>query len=302
MTAAFDFDFLVLGGGSGGVRAARVAATFGARVALIEAARLGGTCVNVGCVPKKLMVYAASFASRFREASGFGWSLGAAPTFDWATLVDRREQEIRRLNGIYAGLLEGAGVHVFEGRGRFVGPRELEVRDGRGDVRRVSAATILVATGGRPSVTPIPGAELGKTSDDFFALRTQPTRAVVAGGGYIGVELASILRGLGTEVHLVHKNPTLLNAFDHDVRQFVGEQLQLHGVQLHLGRTIEALSRRHPRRRARARGGPPARGRRPRPEHRRARPRRGRRRHWRARRHPRRRRAPHEPSARLRRR
>jgi glutathione reductase (NADPH) len=233
------YDLLVLGGGSGGVRAARVAAGFGARVVLVESSRLGGTCVNVGCVPKKLMVYGASFAEHFREAAGFGWSLGAEPRHDWAALVDRREAEITRLNGVYRGLLESSGVRVVEGFGRLIAPDAVAVGD-----LTLRAKTILLATGGRPKVPRIPGWELGSTSDDFFALRALPRRVVVAGGGYIGVELASILRAFGSEVHLVHKDTMLLNAFDADVRRFFGEQLQLHGVQVHAGHTIERLDRR----------------------------------------------------------
>jgi glutathione reductase (NADPH) len=233
-----SFDLVVVGGGSGGVRAARIAAGFGARVALVEAARLGGTCVNIGCVPKKLMVYGAGFAETFQEAAGFGWSLDGAPRFDWATLVDRREAEIRRLNGVYRSLLVNAGVTVIEGFGRLV-PGGVQVGE-----RTLQAGTTLIATGGRPRVLPIPGWELGKTSDDFFALRAQPRRVVVAGGGYIGVELACIFRALGSEVHLVHKDPQLLNAFDVDVRAFFSEQIQLHGVHLHTRHTIERLDRR----------------------------------------------------------
>jgi len=238
-----DFDFVVLGGGSGGVRAARMAASFGAKVALIEAGRLGGTCVNVGCVPKKLMVYGASFAERFHEARGFGWSFDTTPRFDWATLVDAREKEIRRLNGIYEKLLVDAGVTVIEGFGAFEEPRTIRVTRADGSTSRVRGEHVLIATGGRSRLPPIPGAELGVDSDGFFALRSLPRRVVIAGGGYIGVELASVFRALGSEVHVVHRNAELLNAFDHDVRRFFAEQLELHGVTLHLGRTIERLDR-----------------------------------------------------------
>lgn len=234
-----SFDFVVIGGGSGGVRAARLAASFGARVALVEAGHLGGTCVNVGCVPKKLMVYGASFAERFHEARGFGWTFDTAPRFDWATLVDAREREIRRLNDIYRKLLVDAGVTIVEGFGTFEEPRVVRVGE-----RRLRGEHVLIATGGRSRMPAIPGAELGGDSDAFFALRERPRRVVIAGGGYIGVELASIFRGLGSEVHVVHRNDHLLNAFDHDVRHIFEEQIQLHGVELHLGRTIERLDRR----------------------------------------------------------
>lgn len=233
-----SYDLIVLGGGSGGVRAARMAAGFGARVALVESARLGGTCVNVGCVPKKLMVYGASFAEQFHEAAGFGWTLGAEPRHDWGTLVARREEEITRLNGVYRSLLEKSGVQIVEGFGRLTAPDTVAVGE-----RKLQAKTILIATGGRPRVLKIPGWELGKTSDDFFALRARPRSVVVAGGGYIGVELACIFRAFGCEVHLVHKDPQLLNAFDVDVRHFFGEQIQLHGVHLHTKHLIERLER-----------------------------------------------------------
>ncbi|MCA9615989.1 MAG: glutathione-disulfide reductase [Sandaracinus sp.] len=233
-----DFDFVVIGGGSGGVRAARIAASFGAKVALVESGRLGGTCVNVGCVPKKLMVYGASFAERFHEARGFGWTFDSAPRFDWATLVDAREKDIRRLNGIYEKLLLDAGVTIVDGFGVFEEPRVVRVGE-----RRLRGEHVLIATGGRSRIPPIPGAELGGSSDEFFALRELPKRVVVAGGGYIGVELASVFRALGSEVHVVHRNPELLNAFDHDVRRFFAEQLELHGITLHLGHTIERLDR-----------------------------------------------------------
>lgn len=234
-----SFDLVVLGGGSGGVRAARMAAGFGAKVALVEAKHLGGTCVNVGCVPKKLMVYGASYAEHFHDASGFGWTLGAEPRFDWATLAERREAEIRRLNGIYRSLLEGPGVTIVDGYGRLTARDTVEVNG-----RSLKAKTLLIATGGRSRTPPIPGRELCKTSDDFFALRTQPRRVVVTGGGYIGVELASIFRALGSEVHLVHKDPQLLNAFDVDVRSFFTEQIQLHGIHLHTKHMISRLERR----------------------------------------------------------
>ncbi len=233
-----DFDFVVIGGGSGGVRAARVAAGLGAKVALVEASRLGGTCVNVGCVPKKLMVYGASFAERFHEARGFGWSFDATPRFDWASLVEAREREICRLNDIYAKLLLDAGVTSVSGFGVFEEARVVRVGD-----RRLRGEHVLIATGGRSRALPIPGAEHSGSSDDFFKLRELPARVVVAGGGYIGVELASIFRTLGSDVHVVHRNPELLNAFDHDVRRFFAEQLEIHGVQLHLGRTIVRLDR-----------------------------------------------------------
>lgn len=234
-----DYDLFVIGAGSGGVRAARIAASLGATVGICEDARLGGTCVNVGCVPKKLFVYGAGYADAFEEAAGYGWEAGA-PTFSWSALRDRKDGEIARLNGVYQRLLEGAGVTIHHGRGRFVDPHTVRVGD-----RLVTAKNILIATGGRPTVMGFPGADLTKYSDDFFSLPELPRRLVIVGGGYIGAEFAGIFQRLGVEVSLVHRKRLLLpDSFDDDVREAVGEGLAASGVRLHLHRVVSLVERR----------------------------------------------------------
>ena len=188
----YDYDLFVIGAGSGGVRAARVAASLGARVAVAEERYLGGTCVNVGCVPKKLFVYGAHFGEDFEDARGFGWSSGSA-AFDWPTLRDNKSREIERLNGVYRNLLEGAGVTILEARATLVGEHDVRVGE-----RTISAANILVCTGSWPFVPALPGSDLGVTSNEAFYLPAFPRRALVVGGGYIAVEFAGIFAGLGS--------------------------------------------------------------------------------------------------------
>jgi len=234
--ADYDYDLFVIGGGSGGVRAARIAATLGARVALAESGRLGGTCVNVGCVPKKLLVYASHYAEALADAADFGWSVGEA-RFDWATLIAHKDTEIARLNGIYAGLLERAGVTLLRGHARLTGAHEVEVNG-----QRMSSAHILLATGGRPKRAPIEGHELAQISDHVFAWDALPKRMVVAGGGYIATELACVMHGLGSEVHLVHRRAELLRGFDADVRTHLTQEVGKRGMHMHMERTIERIS------------------------------------------------------------
>ena len=199
-----DYDLFVIGAGSGGVRAARMAAARGARVAVAESGRLGGTCVNVGCVPKKLMVYASHFADAFADSAGFGWHADT-PTFNWPELMAAKNAEIERLNGVYRRLLNGSGVEIVEGRARLVDRHTVEVEN-----RRLTTDKLLVATGGRPFVPDVLGAELGVVSDDIFALPELPRRVTIIGGGYIAVEFAGILRGVGAEVSLVYRGPLFL--------------------------------------------------------------------------------------------
>lgn len=233
------YDLLVIGGGSGGVRAARMSAAFGAKVALVEGRKLGGTCVNVGCVPKKLFVYAASFAHAFEDAAGFGWQR-THPAFDWRALVAAKDREIARLNGIYAKLLSDAGVEVVEGWARFVDPHTVAVGD-----RELRASKILIATGGRPFVPDCPGREHLVTSNEIFSLEALPKRIVIAGGGYIGVEFASVFCQLGVETHLVHRHEALLSGyFDGDVRRHLTQELRRLGVHAHLGRTVARIESR----------------------------------------------------------
>jgi len=233
----YDFDFFVIGAGSGGVRASRMAAGFGARVAVAESSRLGGTCVNLGCVPKKLMVYASAFSAAAEDATGFGWTV-QRPTFDWATLIANKDREIARLNGIYRELLEGAGVRIMEGRARLRDPHTVDV-----DGTVVTAERILISTGGYPFKSEIPGNELSITSDQIFHLERQPERIVIAGGGYIAVEFAGILNGMGSEVELVYRGPLFLRGFDDDVRSTLAEELRKRGIDLRFETLIDRIER-----------------------------------------------------------
>ena len=236
--AQFDFDLFTIGGGSGGVRASRFAAKFGARVALAEGARLGGTCVNVGCIPKKLMSMAAHYHEDFADAVGFGWQR-ATPRFDWATLIANKDQEIARLNGVYANALTNAGASVMNGWARLIDAHTVEVNG-----KNYTAKHILIATGGRPLRADLPGAALAITSDEFFHLPTQPRRAVVYGGGYIAVELASILNGLGTDTSLIYRGERLIKEFDADIGAHLAPEMAKKGVKLSLRSTIAKIESR----------------------------------------------------------
>jgi len=230
-----DYDLFVIGGGSGGVRCARVAAGFGAKVGIAEGRYWGGTCVNVGCVPKKILVQAAEYGACAQDAVGFGWS-ETAPNHDWAALIAAKDREISRLNGIYAKLLSGAGVDIFEAWARFEGPHTLLLSDPvNASVKRVTARQIVIATGGAPTRPAIPGAELGIVSDAAFHLPHLPRRITIIGGGYIAVEFAGIFHGLGAAVDLVIRQPLPLRGFDHDLRTELAEALAAQGIRLHLG-------------------------------------------------------------------
>lgn len=233
----FDFDLLTIGGGSGGVRASRFAAQFGARVAIVESAAMGGTCVNAGCIPKKLMSIAAHFHEDFEDAVGYGWGR-ANPVFDWATLLAHKNQEIARLNRVYESGLAAAGATVLRGWGRLVDAHTVEVNG-----QRHTARHILLATGGSPVRPAVVGADLGITSDDFFHLPAQPRRAIVYGGGYIAVEMASILNGLGTSTQLVYRGDRLIKAFDADLGRHLASEMQKKGVTLGLSQTIEKIEK-----------------------------------------------------------
>ena len=235
----YDWDLFVIGAGSGGVRAARTAAATGARVAVAEDRYLGGTCVNVGCVPKKLYSYAAHFPDAFEDAGGFGWQLSEAPRFDWATLRDNKTGEIKRLNGIYGRLLEGAGVRLVQGRACILDPHTVEVAG-----ETFSAERILVAVGGWPWVPEFPGSELTLTSNEVFDLDTFPERFLVLGGGYIAVEFASIFNGLGSQTHLIYRGDLFLRGFDQQVREFTRDQMAAKGVKLHFETNIERIDQR----------------------------------------------------------
>ncbi|CDF83946.1 glutathione reductase [Pseudomonas knackmussii B13] len=234
---AFDFDLFVIGAGSGGVRAARFAAGFGARVAVAESRYLGGTCVNVGCVPKKLLVYGAHYHEDFEQASGFGWSLGEA-RFDWPTLIANKNREIHRLNGIYRNLLVNSGVSLLEGHARILDAHTVEVAG-----QRSTPANILIATGGWPQVPEIPGKEHAITSNEAFFLERLPKRVIVVGGGYIAVEFASIFQGLGAQTTLLYRRDLFLRGFDRGVREHLRDELTKKGMDLQFNADVARIDK-----------------------------------------------------------
>jgi glutathione reductase (NADPH) len=231
----FDYDLFVVGAGSGGVRAARVSSQLGARVAVAEGDRLGGTCVNVGCVPKKLFVYGSHFAYDLRDARGYGWS--GEPSFDWLTLRDNKDREISRLNGIYGTVLDSAGVQLIRGRARLIDAHTVEVGGAR-----YTAGRILVATGSRPQHPDIEGHELALTSEAIFALDALPRHALIVGAGYIALEFGSILNALGVEVTVVHRGEEILRGFDADLRKHLHAELEVKGVEVRLNTQVKSLA------------------------------------------------------------
>jgi len=231
-----DYDFLVIGGGSGGVAGARRAARHGARVALVEGAHLGGTCVNVGCVPKKIMWNAAELTSAIESARGYGLEVEAG-ALDWGQLVERREAFIRHLNDIYARNLESDGATLVRGWARLLDAHTLEVNG-----QRLSAERLLIATGSRPARPSVPGAQLGTDSDGFFALTRRPERVAIAGSGYIAVEIAGMLRALGTEVTLLVRGEQLLRAFEADLGTALAEHMTASGIRIHWRTHVTGLT------------------------------------------------------------
>jgi len=223
---SYDYDFFVIGAGSGGVRAARLAGQWGAKVAIAEERYLGGTCVNVGCIPKKLLVYASHYHEEFREAAGFGWTVGTT-SIDWAQLIGNKNKEIERLNGVYDRLLRDANVNVIDGTARLVDANTVAVGGAR-----YTARYILVATGSWPTRPEIPGVELAITSNEVFFLETLPREVVIVGGGYIAVEFAGIFHGLGVDVKLLYRGDRLLRGFDDDIRATLGDALIRQGIDL----------------------------------------------------------------------
>ena len=234
---AYDFDLYVIGAGSGGVRAARFAAGFGAKVAVAESRYLGGTCVNVGCVPKKLLVYGAHYAEDFEQASAYGWTAGEA-SFDWATLIANKDQEINRLNGIYRNLLVNSGVVLHEGHARLTGPHEVEING-----QRHTARHILIATGGWPVIPDIPGREHAISSNEAFFLKELPKRVIVVGGGYIAVEFAGIFHGMGAQTSLLYRGELFLRGFDGAVRKHLAEELTRRGLDLQFNADIKSIEK-----------------------------------------------------------
>jgi glutathione reductase (NADPH) len=242
--AEYDFDLFVIGAGSGGVRAARVAAMSGAKVAVAEEYRVGGTCVIRGCVPKKFMVYASEVTSQLKTAKGYGWTIGEA-RFDWKTFLHDKDVEIARLSGIYVTNLQKAGAHLLHGRALILDPHTVEVlpKEGSNDAGRYTARRILVATGGRPWRPEFPGADLGITSDEAFHLPTLPKRMMVVGGGYIAVEFASIFNGLGVQTTLLYRGANILRGFDDDVRSHLADELEKRGIKVVLGCAHKSLEK-----------------------------------------------------------
>lgn len=244
---SFDFDLFVIGGGSGGVRAARMASNLGARVALAEGGALGGTCVNLGCIPKKLYSYASGYAEAFEEMAGFGWNLSAEPTFDWNCLKANRAKEIGRLNRVYANLLDKNVVLVVRGWAQLEDAHTVVV-----DGQRYRSRYILVATGGTPQRMDIPGGEHALVSDAMFDLERVPQRLVIAGGGYIGCEFASIFQGLGSKVTMLIRRDRILPGFDLEIQKFLATELSKRGIEIRTGSPVREIkvrdhlgSRRH---------------------------------------------------------
>ncbi len=242
-----DFDLLVIGGGSGGVRCARIAATHGARVAVAESRHWGGTCVNLGCVPKKMMVQASEYGEHALDGRGFGWSTEPG-THDWRHLMAVKDAEIARLNGIYVRLLQNAGVTTFEGRARFEDAHTVMLEPGPLDPafapRRITAERIVIATGSRPVVQPhIEGYALGIDSDAAFHLPDRPDRVTIVGSGYIGVEFSGIFAGLGSEVQVVYRQDLPLRGFDRDLREALADAMTARGIHVHPGTLLHRIRR-----------------------------------------------------------
>ncbi|HEX7007703.1 MAG TPA: FAD-dependent oxidoreductase, partial [Alphaproteobacteria bacterium] len=235
--AKYDFDFFVIGAGSAGTRAARIAAGHGARVAVAEDRYLGGTCVNVGCVPKKLLVYASHFSEDFEDAAGFGWTVGER-RHDWKTLIANKNREIARLNDVYRRLIEGAGATILEGRARLKDRHTIVIGE-----RAYSADKILIATGGWPFVPEFPGREHVITSNEAFFLDSLPERIVIVGGGYLAVEFAGIFHGLGAQVTQLYRGPMFLRGFDDDCRAHLADEMRKKRIDLRFNTEVAHIDR-----------------------------------------------------------
>ncbi len=234
----YDFDLFVIGGGSGGVRASRVAAAHGARVGVAEERYMGGTCVNVGCIPKKLLAYSAGFGHGFEDAKGYGWTC-SGNSFSWPDLIGNKDAEIFRLNGLYRQVMERVGVTIYDARARLSDAHTVEIARNAS----VTAERILLATGGWPFVPDIPGRELAITSNEVFHLPELPKRVLIVGGGYIAVEFAGIFNGLGAEVRLVHRGMAILTAFDLELGHALVAEMKAHGIPTHLHTVITRLEK-----------------------------------------------------------
>ena len=233
----FDFDLFVIGAGSGGVRAARIAAGYGARVGICESSRVGGSGVIRGCVPKKLLSYAAHFHEEFEDAAGYGWEVGET-RFSWSRLIENKDREIDRLNQVYLGLLENSGVKLFPVHGKLLNSHQVQLGE---DI--VSAEKILIATGARPWKPEIPGVEHSITSDEAFHLKSLPERVVVIGGGFIACEFAGIFNGLGSKVVQIYRGEQILRGFDHDVQNALAAEMQKKGIEIRLKLNVTELIR-----------------------------------------------------------
>lgn len=238
MTQIFDYDLFVIGAGSGGVRAARKAAEAGKRVVIAEENYLGGTCVNVGCVPKKLLVLASHFSEEFRDAEGFGWHVDK-PSFNWNTLITNKNKEVERLHGVYKGLLENAGVNIIYGRARLASEHNVEING-----EFISAEKILVTVGATPRVPELPGSEHIISSDQVFFLPKLPEKIVIVGGSYVAMEFAGIFSGLGVETHLIYRGNSLLRKFDGAIAEFVSHEMEKKCIHIHYLQTIESVDKR----------------------------------------------------------
>jgi glutathione reductase (NADPH) len=235
--AQYDYDLFTIGAGSGGVRASRVSAAYGAKVAVAEERYLGGTCVNVGCIPKKLLVYASHFSDDFENAAGFGWTVGES-RLDWRALIANKDKEIARLNTVYRKLLQDSGVTIIEDHAEVIDPHTVVVAG-----KKITAQYILVAVGSWPVVPEIPGAEHAITSNEAFYLPKLPRKVIIVGGGYIGVEFAGIFHGLGVEVTQIYRGPLFLRGFDDDCRETLAEEMRKRGVDLRFSTVIEKIEK-----------------------------------------------------------
>ena len=235
--AQFDYDLFTIGAGSGGVRASRMSASFGAKVAVAEERYLGGTCVNVGCIPKKLLVYASHYGDDFDDLAGYGWTVGER-RFDWAKLIENKNKEIIRLNGIYRKILADAGVTLFEGHAEVIDAHTVAV-----DGKRITAKYILVAVGSWPTVPKFPGSEYAITSNEAFYLPSLPERVIVVGGGYIGVEFAGIFHGLGAQTTQLYRGELFLRGFDDDIRKTLADEMRKRGIDLRFNSRITNIEK-----------------------------------------------------------
>ncbi len=233
---ANHYDYFVIGAGSGGVRSARIAAQYGAKVGVAENSKLGGTCVNLGCVPKKLLAYGADYGAHFEDAKGYGWDVGTRPAFNWGALIKNKNTEIDRLNGIYKNLLDNAGVDIVTGTAQFIDKNSIDV-----DGQVITADKFLIAVGGRPRRKNIEGGDLMATSDDVFFWPSMPKHVVIEGGGYIGVEFAHIFHGLGAKVTLIHRGDLLLRGFDDTIRHALVEEMVKQGIDIRFKCEVEKV-------------------------------------------------------------